>query len=210
MARTHPGAAQTVGLSTHYLPGREPWYWNPGDFLVIHSESWHNRLIQWAQRQAARGEERRFAYWDHAALVVSPWGEVVEAVTSQGVTRSHAGQYLWSDYHVVNIQASDEARRRVVEYAEWAADNGTRYGWWSMVGIACMTVSGGRFTFHIPGQEICSGLVARAMERAGALFRTSPSHVTPADLARFYGVEPSEVAARRCRWHRAKKTAPLS
>jgi hypothetical protein len=57
------------------------------------------------------------------------------------------------------------------------------------VGIACTMISGGRFTFHIPGQEICSGIVARARERAGALFHTTPSHVTPADLARFYGVD---------------------
>jgi len=205
-----PGAAHTIGLSTHYPPGLEPSSWTPGDFLMAHSESWHNKLIQWAQRQAARGAETRFAYWDHTALVVSGDGDMVEAIPSQGVTRSKAHQYLFSDYHVVHIQATDEARRRVVEYAEWAVDQGTRYGWWSVVGIACMMVSGGRFTFHIPGQEICSGVVARAMERAGALFRTTPSHVTPADLARFYGVEPPEVAAQRSRRQRTDRTAAPS
>jgi hypothetical protein len=195
--RVPPVAAHTVGLSSHYPPGEEPSAWTPGDFLIIHSEGWHNRLIQWAQRHAVRGEERRFAYWDHTSLVVSRSGEVVEAISSKGVTRSPAGKYLRSDYHVVNVQATDEVRRRIVEYAEWAADQRTRYGWWSVVGIACTTASRGRFTFHIPGQEICSGVVARAMERAGALFRTTPSHVTPADLARFYGVEPPESAPGR-------------
>jgi hypothetical protein len=141
--------------------------------------------------------------------VVSRCGEVVEAISSKGVTRSRAGKYLRSDYHVVEVQATDEARRRIVEYAEWAADQRTRYGWWSVVGIACTTLSGGRFTFHIPGQEICSGVVARAMERAGALFRTTPSHVTPADLARFYGVEPPERAPvqKSRRWIGQKRRA---
>jgi hypothetical protein len=197
--RIRPGAAHTVGLSTRYPPGLEPSSWTPGDFLVVHSESWHNKVVQWAQRQAAHGEERRFAYWDHTALVVSDDGEIVESISSQGVTRSRAVQYLFSDYHVVHIEATDEVRRLVVEYADWTIDQGTRYGWWSVVGIACMIVSRGRFTFEIPGQEICSGIVARAMERAGALFRTTPSHVTPADLARFYGVEPPVVDGRRCR-----------
>jgi hypothetical protein len=206
----HPDAAQTAGLSTHYPPGLEPSSWTPGDFLVVHSESWHNRLIQWAQRRAARGEERRFAYWDHTALVVSRGGDIVESVTSQGVTRSRAHQYIFSDYHVVHIQATDETRRRVVEYAEWAVDEGIRYGWWSVVGIVCTTVSGGRFTFHVPGQEICSGVVARAMERAGALFRTTPSHVTPADLARFYGVEPPEGATHRGRQQWADRSGASS
>jgi hypothetical protein len=178
---------------------------------VVHSESWHNKLTQWAQRQAARGEQKRFAYWDHTALVVSRDGDIVESITSQGVTRSRAVQYLFSGYRVVHIEATDEARRLVVEYAEWAVDQGIRYGWWSVVGIACATISGGRFTFHIPGQEICSGVVARAMERAGALFRTTPSHVTPADLARFYGVEPPIVDRRRCRRPLADRTpAPSS
>jgi hypothetical protein len=188
--RNRPRAARTTGAGIHYPPGEQPSAWIPGDFLVIHSESWQSRLIQWAQRGAARGDDRRFAYWDHTAIVVSPCGELVESVSSRGAIRSPAANYRGSDYYLVRIDACEEARRRAVEYAEWAADHALPYGWWCIAGIACATISGGRLTLQAPGQAMCSGLVARALERSGALFHLAPSHVTPADLACFYGVEP--------------------
>jgi hypothetical protein len=193
MSRSQPRFARTVGVSVRYGPGEEPLSWTPGDFLVIHSESWHNRLIQFAQGRAMRAEARRYAYWDHSAIVVSRCGELVESVSSLGVARSPARKYRNSDYHVVTIDASAEARRLAVQYAEWAADQGTRYGWWSIASIVSMMLSRGRFSFHVPGQETCSGLVARSLERAGALFRSAPSHIMPAELAFYYGVDPPAV-----------------
>lgn len=56
--------------------------------------------------------------------------------------------------------------------------------------IAYSLLTGGKFTFGLEGQAICSGLVARAMERTGAIFNRTPSHIMPADLAKYYKVEP--------------------
>jgi hypothetical protein len=58
------------------------------------------------------------------------------------------------------------------------------------VSIAYTLLTGGKFTFAIDGEAICSGLVARAMERTGAIFNRTPTHVMPADLAKYYDVEP--------------------
>jgi hypothetical protein len=38
----------------------------------------------------------------------------------------------------------------------------------------------------VDGTEICSGLVARGEERTRAIFSREPSHVMPADLAKYY------------------------
>ena len=44
------------------------------------------------------------------------------------------------------------------------------------------------------GQLICSGLVARALERTSVIFEEEPSHVTPAGLAKLFGVRPPDPA----------------
>ena len=54
-----------------------------------------------------------------------------------------------------------------------------------------MTVlTGSKFTFFVDGQFICSGFVARAMKRTGAIFNRDPVHITPADLGKYYEAEP--------------------
>jgi len=55
--------------------------------------------------------------------------------------------------------------------------------------------TGAKFTFGIEGQMICSGLVARSQERTHAIFNRTPSHVMPADLAKYYQVDPPESSA---------------
>ena len=67
-------------------------------------------------------------------------------------------------------------------------------------------LAGAKLTFFIDGEPawtsdcnsptafICSGLVARAMERTGAIFNRDPVHLTPADLAKYYEVAPARTA----------------
>jgi hypothetical protein len=42
---------------------------------------------------------------------------------------------------------------------------------------------------------ICSGLTARCQERTNAIFNRTPSHIMPADLAKYYGVEPPDATS---------------
>ena len=115
---------------------------------------------------------------------------MIESVGGRGAIRSHAGKYRDTEYRLVRIDASSVSRREAVRFAEWAASHRTRYGWLTLVSIFFALLTGGRFTFHVDGQEICSGVVARALERTGALFCRTPSHIMPAELAKHYGVEP--------------------
>ena len=38
----------------------------------------------------------------------------------------------------------------------------------------------------IDGQFVCSGLVARALERTGSIFDRDSAHIAPADLAKYF------------------------
>jgi hypothetical protein len=56
-------------------------------------------------------------------------------------------------------------------------------------------LSGSNFGFGVDGQEICSALVARCLERTGEIFQQDPWRMTPADLAKFCDVRPSALDA---------------
>ena len=62
----------------------------------------------------------------------------------------------------------------------------------SIASLGVTLLAGAKLTFFVDGEFICSGLVARAMERTGAIFNRDPVHITPADLATY-----DEVAAAR-------------
>ncbi len=69
----------------------------------------------------------------------------------------------------------------------------------TIVSIALSLMMGGKFTFGFDGQAICSGLVARALERTSAIFNRDPAHIMPADLAKYFGVEPPPPGSDRGR-----------
>jgi uncharacterized protein YycO len=174
--------------------GEQATAFDAGDFVLTHGDAWTSRMIRFGQRMRIHGEDRRYTHWNHAALIVSVDGRLVEALGS-GVLRTNLSKYREEEYHLVRIGASDEDRAQVVAFAEWAAgapdgSGRQRYGFATIVSIAYTLLTGGKFTFGIDGQSICSGLVARAMERTGAIFNRTPSHIMPADLAKYYSVEP--------------------
>ena len=69
-------------------------------------------------------------------------------------------------------------------------------------------LTGSKLTFFIDGQFVCSGLVARALERTGSIFDRDSAHIAPADLAKyFYG---PDAQARRRRRRGAASTARTS
>ena len=78
-----------------------------------------------------------------------------------------------------------------------------KYGFVTLASLALTMLTGSKLTFFVDGRYICSGFVARAMERTGTLFDRDPVHITPADLAKYYGACPPAAAVRggatRCR-----------
>jgi uncharacterized protein YycO len=180
-----------------FEPGQEATRWTPGDFILTHGDSFYSRLIRFGQRLRIHGEDRKYTYWNHAAMIVGDKGELIEAL-GKGVVRTHASRYREREYTVVNIVASTEDRTEAVAFAESAADRLSGYGWITIVSVSLTLLTGGKFNFFIDGQFICSGLVAQCLERTNAIFNRDASHMMPADLAKYFQVEiPSYITSHR-------------
>lgn len=172
-----------------YGPGEEVRDPQPGDFILTHGHSLSGKLIRLGQRLRFWGKDSQYAHWNHAALIVDKGGGLIEAL-GHGVLRTHISKYRPREYHLVRLgQTANRAdRMEAVRFAEWCL--GEKYGWTTIVCIALGLITSGRFTFGFEGQQICSGLVARAMERTTAIFDRNPEDIMPADLAKYYHVKP--------------------
>ena len=71
------------------------------------------------------------------------------------------------------------------------------YGYLTIASIGLSLLTGTKFQFGFDGEYICSGLVARAMERTKAIFKRESSHIMPADLAKYYKAEPPPPGSSR-------------
>lgn len=180
-----------IGVSVErYGPGEEAPHPEPGDFILTHGNTFFHRLIRIGQGLRFRGANRKYAHWDHAAIIVDEDGGLIEAVTS-GVHLINLAYYQGKEYHLIRLGTSVNAtdRTEAVAFARWSLHE--KYGWLTIVCIACGLITGGKLTFGFEGQQICSGLVARAMERTPAIFDRNPEDIMPADLAKYYHVEPA-------------------
>jgi uncharacterized protein YycO len=162
----------------------------PGDFILTHGKAWTSKLIRFGQRLRYHGTDAKYTRWNHAAMFINEEGDLVEALGG-GVQKRNVSVYEGTEYTVVRIQKVVGAkgdRGEVVEFATWSL--GQPYGFLTIVSIAIGLILGGRLTFAFDGQSICSGLVARALERTKAIFNREPSQIMPADLAKYFRVEP--------------------
>ena len=167
-----------------------------GDFALTRGHDWPSFLIRVGERLRYRGPDRKFAYWNHALLFVDDKGGIVEAIGS-GVTPGNISKYKSVPYHVVRLDGvSDADRSHEVAFANDCVAKHRKYGYLTIVSIALSLLFGGRLGFGIDGQEICSGLVARSLERTGEIFEVDSWHMMPADLAAAYDVEPPAPAAK--------------
>jgi hypothetical protein len=163
----------------------------PGDFLLSRAHGRKHEVIKWGQGLRLPPHDRHYAGYTHAALVVSPTGDLIEAI-GEGVRSTSLRQYVIDKeiYQVVRIEAAAEARERVVEFASYALHAKSPY---DGLAIACTTFwafTGSRLMFFMDGSFTCSGLVAAALERMGARFGMNAARVTPAQLAVFFGAPP--------------------
>ena len=191
-----PGAGPVPHELERAGPGEAAVGHERGDFVLVAGTHLNSRLIRFGQRLNGCGIDRRFSRWTHAALIVDRDGTLIEAV-GRGVRRSHLDHYRHEEYVVVHVHASEEDRDEVVRFAEWALANKARYSRLQTVSMGLALLTGSRLTFFIDGQFVCSGLVARALERTGSIFDRDSAHMAPADLAKYFlsGVHTEAGAA---------------
>lgn len=177
-----------------YPVGVEPREWKPGDIILTHtSQGFFGKLIRFGQRLRYRGEDAPFAWFNHAALVVSKDGDLVEAL-GKGIIRTHARRYDTNYYAYVDTGLTRGEREKAVQYAERVVDLHTKYGWAQIVSISLSLLLGSKVQLGASGQNICSGFVASALQTGGYWFEkdeavVTPAFVTPADLAHAFGTD---------------------
>lgn len=177
-----------TGLVESFPPGAEVNSPCRGDFILTHGNSWTSRLIRFGQGIRYWGPDRKFTRWNHAAIFINEDGDIIEALGA-GVQQRNISVYKNTEYHVVHLENVVEPPNRTheVEFAQACLD--AHYGWLTIISIALSLLTGSKFGFGVDGQEICSALVARCLERTGEIFPTDPWHITPADLAKYFNVQ---------------------
>jgi hypothetical protein len=156
----------------------------PGDFILVRGTSWRSRLVSMFERlRFRRAGERQYAHWNHAALVVSFDGAIVEAGTD-GVVVQHIEKYRNDEYHYVSIDAPPPVRWKAVRLA--SSRVGTSYGTLAVADAVLTALAGKTLGRASSSREVCAGLVARSLELAQADARV----VTPGDLAKYFRLAP--------------------
>ncbi len=172
----------------HYGRGHSVVKPRPGDFLLIHGECWISALVYSLQRLRFRGEDRRYNYWSHVALVANARGRIIEVVPGGVVARSVEKYRSW-DYHYVHVNAFEPDRRDAVSFAESCV--GQPYSVAGLLGLCLAVLTRGLVPLADRGQQSCAALVVRALAReTGAIFPRTPPDMMPADLAKHYGITP--------------------
>jgi uncharacterized protein YycO len=173
-----------------FAPGKEAVAYEPADFILTHRTGLFSWLIRAGQQLRYWGPRAKYAHWSHAALVVDAKGNLIEAL-GRGVIRSNISEYKNVEYHLVKLTtAIPPDRMHAVAFADYCVTAHARYGWLTIVSIASSFATGSTLSFGIDGEQICSGLVARCLERTGEIFDQDPSHLPPAGLAEHWKVQP--------------------
>ena len=182
-----------AGSVRAFPPGQEVTNPCPGDFVLTHGNSWTSRMIRFGETIRYWGPDKKFTRWNHAAIFVNENGDIVEALGG-GVQQRNISVYKDTEYHVVHLEnVIDVDRVHEVSFARACLND--HYGWLTIVSIALCLLTGSKLGFGVDGQEICSALVARCLERTGEIFPTDPWHIMPADLAKYFNVQPSDLKA---------------
>jgi hypothetical protein len=171
----------------HYRPGETVSHTRPGDIILVRNKQWLGLFVRAFIRMRYRApEDRPYAYWTHAVLVATDAGHLVE-VNGRGVIISHVREYRDCHYHYVSLDLPDAGRKAAVQFARSCLKQ--RYSLCNLLLLGASIALGDRI--RVPdGGHGCVSLVARALQQAGIHFDRRPTDMTPADLARRFGVRP--------------------
>jgi hypothetical protein len=160
----------------------------PGDIVLVRGTGWLGKSIRFGLRIGRRSKaDRSLAYWSHAAIIVSSHGHLIEVVPA-GVILNRLENYRDQEYHYVYLDLSAADRARASSYAYSCLRQ--KYGRLSFILLTLAVFTGDWFEVPDRGQQGCVALIARALQRAGVTFARRPTDMTPADLAKNFGVIP--------------------
>jgi hypothetical protein len=88
----------------------------------------------------------------------------------------------------VHSNLTDLQRVEADNFVRWALAQKRPFAILTLVSVALSLLTGMAMNFGAPGTMMCSGLVAAAL--GAPEWREDPSHVMPADLARYADIRP--------------------
>jgi hypothetical protein len=160
----------------------------PGDIVLVRGTGWLGKSIRFGMRIGCRRNgDRAFAHWSHAGIIVSAQGHLIEVIP-RGVVLNRLENYRDQEYHYVYLDLSVADRARASSYAYSCLRQ--KYGRLSFILLTLAVFTGDWFEVPDRGQQGCVALIARALQRAGVTFARRPADMTPADLAKQFGVMP--------------------
>ncbi|MDE1868182.1 MAG: hypothetical protein KGI08_10805 [Thaumarchaeota archaeon] len=149
-----------------------------GDFILVRGTGLFDRLIQFGQSLRFSKEQSKF---NHTALIVASDGSLIEAIGG-GVKLTNISKYPVDQFKIIHINASVEDRTEMISFAKSCLNDG--YGFLNFICAAFCVLTGLKLIFGFSSTDICSGLIARALERTSFIPRKDPIAYTPADLAK--------------------------
>lgn len=166
-----------------YEPGeRAPVH--AGDVILTHSDYFFSRLIRFGQR--IRYPDR-FAWANHAALVITDDGELAEAL-GDGVVRTHIDKY--DPRYYIHIATGEDMTRRdlrqVIYFVQRVLAARQSYGWLTIASVSLSLLTNSKLQFGRNATAICSGFVCEALRAAGYVWPKSAPFMIPADIARYF------------------------
>jgi hypothetical protein len=160
----------------------------PGDIVLIRGLGWLGKSIRFFVRmRCRRNGDPALAHWSHAGIIVTHQGHLIEVVPG-GVVLNRIENYRGQEYHYLYLDLTPTERARASSYAYSCLRQ--KYGRFSFVLLAFAVLTGDWFEVPDRGQQGCVALIARALQRAGVTFARKPTDMTPADLAKNFGVTP--------------------
>ncbi|MGE5281350.1 MAG: hypothetical protein ACM3N0_03335 [Chloroflexota bacterium] len=192
MAAPTPTGAPAAGDAQveHFGPGKSASTLQTGYLVLTHGEGWTSRLIRFGQRLRFRGGRRKYARWNHVALVLDAEGNLAEAL-SDGVDKTNISKYEGSDYRLVRVECAQVDREQIAAFADAVLDapHRTKYGWLTIASLFFTLTLGSTIMVGKIGTAICSGFASEALTRAGAIFPRPPAYMMPADIAEHFSVD---------------------
>jgi uncharacterized protein YycO len=168
-----------------YAPGESASKFKPGDFILTHSKAIPGKVIRAGEFIRYHGDMRDFSHWNHAALIISEDGKLIEAV-GRGVSYGHISEYQDVEYYLINTNLNKQSQDQTVNAAISFLDD--KYGWVTIASLTIELLTGIKIQFSSSNSIICSALVAIALWAGGYVFDRNPLQMMPADLAAAFNV----------------------
>jgi len=154
----------------------------PGDVGLAHGSGLVDGAIRFAETlRYGRGSAE--ARWNHAFMIVSSSGNLIQAEGHGVVRGTMASDYGHGDFVVLRPPYPSWGAERAVAAMEALLHD--EYGYLEIVSEALSFLLQTKLRFAIEGQQICSGAVSFALDQGGIFMGYDEQWNAPADIMHY-------------------------